>query len=110
MNTIFKTVEFNRQANKVLSSKELLELNKFSEKLKINSSLRKPLSYGFLREKKISSKRIYYLVYNDICIILFVAVGDKKKQQATIDNIKLYFNEYKEYVYQLYEKLKNEMD
>jgi putative component of toxin-antitoxin plasmid stabilization module len=70
--------------------------------LKQNSNVGKSLGYDFLREKKIGGKRVYFLIYEDICLILLVGTSNKKTQQDTIDNIKLYLNEYKEYAYQIY--------
>jgi len=67
--------------------------------LKLNSNLGKPLNYEYIREKKIGSKRIYFLVYKDICLILLVATSNKKTQQETIEDIKKYLDEYRKYVY-----------
>ena len=64
------------------------------------------LSYPFLREKRLGKKRIYYLVYKEIAIILLVEASDKKLQQETINHIKLLIPEFKEIAYQFYEKLK----
>lgn len=67
--------------------------------MKLNSNLGKPLNYEYIREKKIGSKRIYFLVYKDICLILLVATSNKKTQQETIEDIKKYLDEYRKYVY-----------
>ncbi len=48
----------------------------------------KPLGYPYLREKRIGGRRIYYLIYDDLRLVLLVATSDKKDQQATIDHIK----------------------
>ena len=53
------------------------------------------LSYPFLREKRIKEKRVYYLIYEDLKLILLVAVSGKKDQQETIDHIKEQLDEYK---------------
>ncbi len=106
MNRVFKAPDFDKYANKLLSKADFKELNKFIVHLKNNSDIGKPLGYDFLREKKIGSKRVYSLVYEDICLILLVATSNKKTQQGTIDNIKLYLNEYKEYAYQIYTNIK----
>ena len=53
------------------------------------------------------NKRIYFLLYEEITIVLLVSSSDKKSQQDTIDEIKLYLNEFKEYAHQLNEKIKN---
>ena len=53
------------------------------------------LRYPFLREKKIKEKRVYYLIYEDLELVLLVAVSGKKDQQATIDHIIQYLDEFK---------------
>lgn len=106
MNRVFKVPDFDKYANKILSKIELEELNRFIGNLKTNSQLGKPLGYTYFREKKINSKRVYFLIYEDICIILLVAVSTKKTQQSTIDAVKLYLNEYKEFVTRIYNKIK----
>ena len=53
-----------------------------------NPHVGKPLGYPYLREKKIGGRRVYYLIYDDLKLVLLVAVSDKKDQQATIDHIK----------------------
>lgn len=53
------------------------------------------MSYPFFREKRIKKKRIYYLVYDDLKLVLLVATSGKKDQQSTIDHIKHNLYEYK---------------
>ncbi len=55
----------------------------------------KPLNYPFLREKKIKDRRFYYLIYEDLELVLLVAVSGKKDQQSTIDHIKEQLDEYR---------------
>ena len=55
----------------------------------------KPLNYKFLREKKIKEKRVYYLVYEDLQLVLLVATSGKKDQQATINHIKRNLDEFR---------------
>jgi len=54
-----------------------------------------PLGYRFLREKRVKEKRIYYLVYDDLQLVLLVAASGKKDQQATIDHIKENLDEFR---------------
>ena len=58
----------------------------------------KPLGYDFLREKKISGKRIYFLVYEEVVIILLIGVSSKKNQEEVIIKIKSLLTEYKNLV------------
>lgn len=59
-----------------------------------NAHLGKPFGYPFLREQRINEKRIYYLIYDDLQLVLMVAVSGKKDQQATISHIKNQLYEY----------------
>lgn len=68
---------------------------KIPDKLAQNPFIGKPLGYPFLRERRIKEKRVYYLVYEDLNLVLLVATSDKKNQQATIDHVKGHLNEFK---------------
>lgn len=95
MYRIFLLPEFKKRVKKLLSKKELEELEYFIENDLKNKGdkVGDQLSYPFLREKKISGKRVYYLVYKEIAIILLIEASNKKTQQKTIDEIKLYLSE-----------------
>lgn len=56
------------------------------------------LYFPFLREKRIGGRRVYYLVYDDLKIVLLVATSGKKDQQDTIDHIKEQFSEFRKLV------------
>lgn len=107
MYIVFKLPVFEKRAKKVLSEEELNQVNVFIEKLKINALVGRPLSHSFLREKRIGSKRIYFLVYKEICLVLLVSASDKKSQQRTIDEIKEELQYYKEFAYKLHERINN---
>ena len=68
---------------------------KLPKKLKVNPFVGDPLGYPFLREKRIKEKRIYYLIYEDLYLVLLVAVSGKKDQQDTIDHIKEQLKEFR---------------
>ena len=68
---------------------------KIIKKLQINFLRKYQLSYPFLREKRVKEKRIYYLIYEDLKLVLLVALSGKKNQQATIDHIKNGLNEFR---------------
>ncbi|MEK6938272.1 MAG: hypothetical protein AABX04_04475 [Nanoarchaeota archaeon] len=77
-------------------SKEYQEAaEKIPSKLAENPLLGKPLGYPFLREKRIKEKRIYYLIYEELKLVLLVAVSGKKDQQDTINHIQGNFEEFK---------------
>ncbi len=92
---IFITETFERDFGK-LPKEEQERLEKLKEKLKINPFVGKPLGYKFFREKKIGSKRLYYLIYENKVSVLLVAYGGKKNQQATINAIKASFKQFRE--------------
>ena len=91
---------FNKEMNK-LSSDYSSKIEKIFLQLKDNPYVGDPIRYKFFREKRINEKRIYYLVYDDLKIVLLVAIGGKKAQQETIDKIVTYFEEYRDYAKKL---------
>jgi hypothetical protein len=103
---VYLLPEFKKRAQKLLSKKELLELENIiiKELSKKGDKVGKPLSFPFIREKKLSGKRIYYLVYKDIAIILLIDVSDKKNQKKVIEEIKKRLDEYRDYIYSLIKK------
>ena len=102
---IYTTEEFNKDFNK-LSSQERIRANKILKQLKEKGDeVGKPLSgLAFFREKKFNGNRLYYLVYDELFIILAIAISDKKAQQATINRILLDLVEYHQYVHKLSRK------
>ena len=87
---MFKVIGSNtylEQINKwTKTDKEAAE--KLPKKLSENPYVGRQLSYPFLREKRIKEKRIYYLIYEDLKLVLLVAVSGKKDQQETINHVK----------------------
>ena len=99
---IFKTEEFDTNYDK-LDNSEQKRLNKIRGQLSKNGdTIGKPLAgLKFFREKKFNGKRVYYLVYKEFNCILVIAIGDKKAQQATINQILFNLNDYKYYIINL---------
>ena len=93
---------FDKEMNK-LPKDYSSKIEKIFLQLKENPYVGDQIRYRFFREKRIKEKRIYYLVYDDLKIVLMVAMGGKKAQQETIDKIINYFKEYRSYA----EKLRN---
>jgi len=104
---VFLLPRVEKELKKQFDKKELLELKTFvlGDLTEKGDKVGDQLTYPFLREKKINGKRIYYLVYKEIVIILVVAISNKKSQKDTINEIKLYLSEYKKYAYDLYDKI-----
>ena len=69
--------------------------DKIPRKLKENPLLGDSLSYPFLRERRVREKRVYYLIYDDLKLVLLVAVSGKKDQQTTIDHISSHLDEFR---------------
>ena len=72
----------------LLSMPEQKMVSAFEYKLKDDPFQGRQLKYPFFREKKFNGKRIYYLIYQDMVVVLMVAISDKKTQQVTIDAIR----------------------
>ena len=71
-------------------------------KLKDNPYVGDSLQIRVLREKRLDEKRIYYLIFDDLNAVLFVAISNKKSQQATLDWILRDINKYRDYVKELF--------
>lgn len=97
MYKVYRTETFDRQVRK-LSKEEQKQVERIEHQLKLNPFVGKPLGYAFFREKRIREKRIYYLIYSDLVVVLLVGLSDKKTQQATINEIKNKLPEYYEVV------------
>lgn len=104
---VFFLPKIEKEIKKQLNQKEILELKKLvlGDLKEKGDRIGDQLTYPFLREKKIGNKRIYYLVYREIAIILLVAISNKKTQKDTFKEIKNYLPEYREYAYRLYSKI-----
>jgi mRNA-degrading endonuclease RelE of RelBE toxin-antitoxin system len=91
---------FDKEMNK-LSQNYVPKIKKIFLQLKDNPHVGDAIRYKFFREKRIEEKRIYYLVYDDLKIVLIVAIGGKKAQKETINKIVSYFKEYRKYAERL---------
>ena len=101
---VFRTKTFDKEFDK-LPKTEQREVENFEKKLSENPFVGKPLGLIFFREKKLNSRRIYYLIYEDFVVVLMVAISDKKTQQSTIDSIKEKLEEYYEKIKETLKKL-----
>ncbi len=97
------TEPFLKKYELFLNSSEIDKFSKFKERLKINPYIGDPLRVKFVREFKTETgKRLYFLIYDDLKIVLFVAFSNKKKQRATIKRIFEKLDEFKKYIYKIY--------
>ena len=97
---VYTSEVFDREVSR-LSKDDQEKINKIFLQLKENPYVGDQLQYKNLREKRLREKRIYYLVYDDLNSVLIVAIRGKKNQQATIDHIINYFEEYRIYLEKL---------
>ena len=92
---VYRTSEFERLMNKLLTKEEQTRVNNIEKEISEKGFTGDSLGFKFLREKRISGKRIYFLVYEDLESALMVSISDKKAQQETIDKIKVYLPEFR---------------
>ena len=89
MSVIIRTTyQFEKYFDKLDKSIRLQIIEK-AHQLKMNPYLGTPLGYDFFREKRVMNYRFYYLIYEDISTVLFVAISSKKDQQQVIDRIQI---------------------
>ncbi len=93
---VFKTGEFDRDFE-ALEKAEKRRIEKFLAQLaEKGGAAGKPLSAPFFREKKFNGKMLYFLVYENVLVVLAVAISNKKAQQATINAILAKLAQYQE--------------
>lgn len=97
---IFTTKSFEDSILK-FSQSDRKKIQKLFLQLKQNPYVGDALRYKFFREKRIKEKRIYYLIYDDLSIILVIAISGKKAQQETINHIINCLPEYKKFIQKL---------
>ncbi|MBS3050811.1 MAG: hypothetical protein J4400_01550 [Candidatus Aenigmarchaeota archaeon] len=100
---IYTTESFIEDYDK-LTKIEQRRIDKIKEQLKTNPYAGKPLGYEFFREKRLNGKRLYYLIFQDVVVVLLVAYSDKKSQQATIDAIRRTIDVYRKDIYDRFKK------
>jgi len=95
---VFTTKEFDDRFEKLDESNKN-RVRKIMKQLKEQGdSVGKPLKVPYFREKKFEEKRLYFLSYKGLMVILAIAISDKKAQQETIDKIISRLDYYREFV------------
>ena|SRR3990167_7880311 len=94
---------FEKQFHKIIPKNKQQDILKRMNELSRNPYIGKPLGSKFMRELKLDKYRVYFLVYEEEVLILFVAVSDKKDQQNTINTI----NQNKDIYYKFVKNLKD---
>ena len=97
---VYTTESFDKEVEKLPKDDQDI-IQKMFLKIKDNPYSSDQLRYRNLREKRVREKRVYFLVYDVLQAVLIIAIGGKKDQQATINHIINYFDEYKEYLERL---------
>jgi len=95
---VVRTEEFEKRMNKLLTKEQQQRVDKIEDEIAEKGFVGDPLGSEYFREKRISGKRVYFLVSEDFEIVLMVSVSDKKTQQETIDKIKTYIPEFRKLV------------
>ena len=98
---VYRTKEFERLVGKLLTRGEQTRVEGIEEEIAEKGFTGDPLGFKFLREKRISGKRIYFLIYEDLQAALMVSISDKKAQQETINKIKVYLPEFRKLMEEL---------
>ena len=101
--SVYTTKNFDKEFIK-LSQEEQDRIQKIFHQVRGNPYAGDQLQIKILREKRLREKRVYYLVFDDLNVVLFVATGNKKAQQKTINYIIKYINEYRDYLKELLNK------
>lgn len=93
-----ETNEFEHEYSKLpLDIKDRFE-NQFKKLRENPYGIGKPLGYPWFRELKNGKFRVYFLIYDQQILVLFVGLSDKKSQQAAINIIKNNLKMFKEFV------------
>lgn len=95
--SVYTTESFDKEFEKLNKSDQEI-LDKMFKQLAQNPNVGDQLRFPFFREKRLREKRVYYLIYDDLSVVLMVAIGGKKAQKETIDEIVKLLPEFKEYV------------
>lgn len=101
--SVYTTENFEEEIAKLSDSDKAI-IKKIFLQLKENPYVGDQIRYKFFREKRVREKRIYYLIYDDLSVVLVVAFGGKKEQKDTIDKVVKYLPEFKKYIRDLLRK------
>lgn len=102
---IFKTATYDEDYEDLDNSERIRVDDIVDDLFDAGDVTGKPLGFPFFREKKFDGKRLLYLVYLNLSVILLVTITYKKAQEATINEILLHLDEYKSYVMQKLKEL-----
>ena len=69
---------------------------KIPAKISANPFSGDSVGYKFFREQRVREKRVYYLIYDDLKLILLIATSSKKDQQSKINYIKHHLKDFRE--------------
>jgi len=94
---IYTTKRFDKEVEK-LSEEENKRIDNIYQQLRKNPYVGDQLQIKVLREKKLKEKRMHYLVFEDLEVILMIAISNKKAQQRVINHIINNINVFRESV------------
>jgi len=101
---VYNVQSFERKLLK--ESKETQEqVSRVVSQLRKNPLVGDQIRYKHFREKRVGRhRRLYYLVYTDLKIVLVIEINTKKEQAATISETVTLFPEYRKYAVELSRK------
>jgi len=104
---LFTTTEFDEEFAD-LDKSEQIKVKKILKQIKERrDEVGDPLSgLSFFREKRFGGKRVYFLIYKDMLVVLAIGISDKKAQQSTINKILIDLANYQQYVIETLKKEK----
>ncbi len=106
MYRFFRSEAYEKRFTKLDTAEQRRVIN-LEQQIKENPFTSKPLGYPFLREKRINGgKRILFIIYEELQIILFAKIATKRDQQDMIDDLKEHLKTYQEKVRALAKGLK----
>ena len=101
--SVYITETFEKEISN-LSNFHKRILQKMYNQLRENPYVGDSIRYKFFREKRLKEKRIYYLIYEKLKLVLIIAYSGKKNQQEIIDKIIELLPEYRIYAERLFKQ------
>ena len=97
---VYKVAGFKKEEEK-LTEEDKNRIKNIIKQLKDDPYVGNQLRVKSLREKRLTQKRVYYLVFEDLNAVLIVGISNKKTQQKTINYILEFIYDYRNYLKEL---------
>jgi hypothetical protein len=86
MNEVYETEVFSKLYNACVRAEQRW-IDKVKSQLTENLRIGKPLRFDWFREKKLGSKRLFFLINERTHKAVLIAFGTKKEQQKIINHV-----------------------